>query len=209
MSRRHCRLRGASLQCRTSIRRRPMNKVDIVGKLLDLIKWAVPALGGLALFKWLAERWEKRDDLKLLREQIYGEMADNYDAVLYRLTEVTSYEGLKHGSIERFHDHLDLSFSIYNQHTTNNREVFFKMREAKAVESIYGGYTVLSNETEASRVIPAARKAAALFDKAVRRRQLDLDMLKKVAPAAVWSHVQRLLDGERASHEARSRPSLA
>ena len=128
-------------------------------------------------------------------------MVENYDAILYRITETTCNEGLKLGTIERFQDHLDISFSIYNQHTTTNRPTFFKLREAKTIESIYDQYIALNNEPEAYRTVAAARKATAVFDKAIRRHKLDIKLLKKVAPKAAWDHIRELLDGERTSHE--------
>jgi hypothetical protein len=178
-----------------------MAYADIFARVLELAKWAVPALGGLALFKWIAEWRERRSSLRLLRTQIYEEMVENYDSILYRITEATCLAGLKYGTIERFQKHLDISFSIYNQHTTANRQLFFKLREAKAIEAIYRQYVALSNEDDAYRTIAAARKAAAEFDKAVRRRKLDLKLIEKVAPPPAWNHIRELLEGARKSHE--------
>jgi predicted transcriptional regulator len=158
-------------------------------------------LGGLALIKGIAEWIGKRRDLKLIRTQIYEEMAENYDAILYRITETTCVEGFKLGTIERFQKHLDISFSIHNQHTTTNNEMFFRLREAKTIESIYNQFIALNNETEVYRILATARKTTAEFDKAICRRKLDLKLLKKVAPLAAWNHIQELLDGKRSSHE--------
>jgi hypothetical protein len=202
-----------------------MNKADLLVLTAELTRWAVPVLAALAVVKLTAEWFGNHLDLKLVRSQLYAEMAANYAALLDWISEskpaeskpaeTTSTQRIS-ATVAGLQKPLDLSFGVHELHTTANREKYLqlreaatidsfykRLREAKSLESIFGDYVASRNEAEIKLILAASRSAVAHFDDAVRSGALDLTLLRRVAPQPVRLHIDALL-----STPAPTSPSL-
>jgi hypothetical protein len=188
----------------------------------DLTRWAIPILAALALIKLAADWLNHRLDRNLLRSQLYTEMAANYAALLTWIAETTTAETAAADTtptpttaeataagdpIAPNHTQLplDLSWTVYDRHTTANRARFLELpesptveslyahlRSAKSIESIFGRSIGLADPAEVRAMLVAARDAVAAFDTAILTHSLDLRLLQRVAPPTAQTHIRGL-----------------
>lgn len=144
----------------------------------------------------------EQQKIHLAKQQLYREMAEDYEKLLLRRTAVTRYEGIKRGSVERFPRGLNLRFDIYDHYWTDSEKVLFKLPEAGAISAIYGQFKGVDDfEDDGYAANRKAMEAIADFDRYVRQKKLDLKVLKEVCSPKLWEYINELLEGKRKSHE--------
>jgi hypothetical protein len=166
------------------------------------IKWAAGLLGGAAILaetkKWLQRR--------RMREQLYREMADNYERLANRRKIVTSLEGIKRLSAERFLHELNLRFTVHDHYANETNGPFFSLKEVTAISAIYSHFYDLNlmaqndrdNGFEANQ---KAMRALAEFDKYLRVGHLNMKILEKVSHPNIYKYLCDVKQGKVESHE--------
>jgi hypothetical protein len=102
-------------------------------------KWLLTFVGAAYVFKKV-EEWRQ---VRHMREQIYGEMAENYERLANRRHLVTSYEGLKRLSISRFLNDLNVKVTVYRHYKGEDGGQIFALKEAGAIDAIYFHYNTI------------------------------------------------------------------
>ena len=166
------------------------------------LKWLLPVGLGAYLLRKLEQWWHVRR----MREHIYGEMAENYEKLANRRRAVTSMEGIKRLSTERFLKDLNLRVTTYEHYRPEDGGPIFDLKEVSAIDAIYSHYKAMAfmaqNEFgdgfEANR---EAMKALAEVDRYVRLGKLNMKVLKKVSHPKIYDFLAKVKAGEVESHE--------
>lgn len=171
-------------------------------KYFDL--FAKLGIGGIAgcILTYLAQALLARRRKKRMREQLYREISNNYHKIVVRVSRVTSIVGLSIAAPFRFADNLDLSFSAWEFYNDEKRrESFFELKEAPAINAIYGKFLAIRNDVPGYPHV-LGKEAAAEVDDRQLDRTLNRGVYKHVSSLEAWRFMDDLLTGKRKSYRA-------
>jgi hypothetical protein len=181
--------------------------------MLDASKWldtaskVVPVSVITGIGGYFARIFQAEGRKKHMREQLYREISNNYQRIVVRIALGVSVSGLGAGTLLRFNEKLDLSFSVWNFYNDEKRrEMLFDLEEAEAISRIYTKYSNIGNEGLPGYAHVRGKEAAAEVDDLLLDKTLDRKLYQKVSSPNAWKFIDDLLNGRRESYRASLNP---